>query len=78
MTRSSTVSAGLAQRARIVLLAAEGVKKAEIAELTGFLSAEGDRWRGRYEDKGLAGLADAKRPGRPRTHRPRGDRDRRP
>jgi transposase len=67
LTRSSTVSAGLAQRARIVLLAAEGVRNAEIADLTGSSRPKVNLWRGRYQDKGLAGLADVKRPGRPRT-----------
>lgn len=43
LVRSSTVSAGAAQQARIVLLAADGVKKAEIAEWTG---ASGRRWTG--------------------------------
>ena len=33
--RSSTVEAGLAQRARIVLLAAQGVPNAEIARRVG-------------------------------------------
>jgi DNA-directed RNA polymerase specialized sigma24 family protein len=33
--RSSTVTAGAAQRARIVLLAADGVSNTEIAELVG-------------------------------------------
>ena len=35
LTRSSTVAAGLAQRARIVLLAADGVSNTEIASRTG-------------------------------------------
>ena len=41
LTRSSTVMAGLAQRARIVLLAAAGVSNAEIASRRGFAS-DGD------------------------------------
>ena len=35
LTRSSSVSAGLAARARIVLLAAEGTPNVEIARLVG-------------------------------------------
>lgn len=35
LTRASTVSAGLATRARIVLLAADGVPNADIADRTG-------------------------------------------
>src|SRR4051794_10617361 len=67
LLRSRRVSAGMAQRARIVLLSAEGVKKAEIAELTGASRVKVDRWRNRYAERGIAGLKDAKRPGRPRS-----------
>src|SRR4029077_17823029 len=67
LTRSSTVSAGAAQRARIVLLAADGVANDQICELVGCGRQKVLQWRGRYESKGLAGLADQKRPGRPRT-----------
>jgi len=35
LTRSTSVRAGLAQRARIVLLAADGVSNTDIAELVG-------------------------------------------
>ncbi len=67
LTRSSTVSAGAAQRARIVLLAADGVANDQICELVGCGRQKVLQWRGRYQAKGLAGLADQKRPGRPRT-----------
>src|SRR3954471_8131337 len=66
LLRSRRVSAGMAQRARIVLLSAEGVKKAEIAELTGASRVKVDRWRNRYAERGIAGLKDVKRRGRPR------------
>ena len=65
--RSRSVSAGLAQRARIVLLSADGLKKTEVAELTGASRVKVDRWRARYAERGLAGLGDIKRPGRPRS-----------
>ena len=67
LLRARGVSAGLAQRARIVLLSADGVKKAEIAELTGSYRVKVARWRGRYAERGLEGLEDIKRPGRPRS-----------
>jgi len=68
LTRSSTVRAGLAQRARIVLLAAEGLSNSRIAERGRGEPADGDRgWRERYEARGLAGLQDAARSGRPRS-----------
>ena len=66
-TRSSTVQAGLAQRARIVLLAADGVSHTEIAERLGISRQTVVTWRGRYERSGLAGLEDRPRSGRPRT-----------
>jgi transposase len=66
-TRASTIQAGLAQRARIVLLAAEGVSHTEIAERMRVSRQTVITWRGRYERSGLAGLADRPRSGRPRT-----------
>jgi transposase len=64
LVRSSTVSAGAAQRARIVLLAAAGTANWEIAELVGVSRPTVNLWRNRYVEQGLAGLADAPRPGR--------------
>ena len=66
-TRASTIAAGLAQRARIVLLAAEGVSHTEIAERMRVSRQTVITWRGRYERSGLVGLADQPRSGRPRT-----------
>ena|SRR5665648_49483 len=65
--RSSTVPAAVAQRARIVLLAAEGEANYVIAERVGVSRPTVNVWRARYGDHGLAGLADEARPGRPRT-----------
>jgi transposase len=65
--RSSTVTAGSAQRARIVLLAADGVSNTEIAELVGVSRPTVIAWRARYERSGISGLADEARSGRPRT-----------
>ena len=64
--RSSTVRAGAAKRARIVLLAADGVGNRRIAELVGASPTTVIAWRERYQQRGLAGLTDRKRPGRPR------------
>jgi transposase len=66
-TRASTVPASAAKRARIVLLAADGVANTRIAELVGATVTTVLSWRERYQAKGLAGLADAPRAGRPRT-----------
>src|SRR4051794_19947456 len=66
-TRSSTVPAGRAQRARIVLLAADGVSHSEIAGRLGVSRQTVISWRQRYESRGLAGLGDEPRSGRPRS-----------
>ena len=65
--RSPSIRAGLAQRARIVLLAADGAGTNEIARRTGASRPTVIAWRRRYEAEGLGGLDDRKRPGRPRT-----------
>ncbi len=63
--RSSTVEAGLAQRARIVLLAAQGVPNAEIARRAGVSRPTVIQWRNRYEAGGISALGDLDRSGRP-------------
>jgi hypothetical protein len=65
--RSSSIRAGLALRARIVLLAADGVSNTEIAERVGVSRPTVISWRDRYASSGLKGLGDEQRPGRPRT-----------
>ena len=67
LLRSNTVPAGVAQRARIVLLAAEGVANYEIAERVGVTRPTVNLWRNRYAAGGLAGLDGVRPPGRPRT-----------
>jgi len=71
MTRSSSVRAGLAQRARIVLLAADGLSNSAIAERVGVSRPTVIGWRGRHEQRGMKGLADEPRAGRPRQVDPR-------
>jgi transposase len=66
-TRSTAIRAGLAQRARIVLMAAEGVSNTEIAERVGVSRPTVTAWRSRYQSSGLRGLEDEQRSGRPRT-----------
>src|SRR5918997_6147809 len=53
------------ERARIVLLAAEGMPGKEIATIVGCAEGTVVTWRGRYAEAGLAGLADLPRPGKP-------------
>jgi transposase len=65
--RSSSIRAGLAQRARIVLLAAEGVSNTEIAARVDVSRPTVISWRERYRTSGINGLQDEPRSGRPRT-----------
>jgi transposase len=67
LVRALSVRAGLAQRARIVLLAGDGVSNTEIARLVGSSRPTVILWRGRYARSGIAGLNDQPRSGRPRT-----------
>ena len=67
MTRSATGAAAAAQRARIVLLAADGVANYVIAERVGVSRPTVNQWRSRYVEGGIAGLTDEPRPGRPRA-----------
>jgi transposase len=66
-TRRRTSAQALAQRSRIVLLAAEGLKNTEIADELGLSRATAAMWRARFAERRLDGLLDEPRPGRPRT-----------
>jgi transposase len=55
----------LAQRARIVLLAAQGLANAEIARRVGTTRPTVILWRNRYVAGGIGALGDLDRPGRP-------------
>jgi transposase len=49
-----------------VLLASDGVLNADIADRVGVSRPTVNRWRARYVESGIEGLADEDRPGRPR------------
>src|SRR5271165_232447 len=66
-TRSSSVRAGLAMRARIVLAAADGEGTSSISRRLGVSRPTVIQWRDRYAAVGLSGLDDAERSGRPKT-----------
>ena len=53
------------ERARIVLLAADGMPGKQIAATVGCAEPTVVTWRRRYAEHGLAGLADLPRPGKP-------------
>jgi transposase len=65
-TRSSSVRAGLAMRAKVVLAAADGEGTSAISRRLGVSRPTVIQWRGRYAAAGLAGLDDAARSGRPK------------
>lgn len=56
ITRSTSVRAGLAQRARIVLAAADGEANERIAARVGVSKVTVLQWRSRYAEHGLKGL----------------------
>jgi transposase len=67
--QASSIPAALAQRAKILLLAADGLSNTDIAAQLGVSRPTGIGWRRRYAREGLAGLTDRPRPGRPQTVR---------
>jgi transposase len=65
--RSPSIRAGLAQRARIVLLAADGIGTNEIVRRTGLSKPTVIFWKKRYAPEGTGGLEDRPKPGKPRV-----------
>ena len=57
----------VATRARIVLLAADGLNNVDVASKLDVHQATVVKWRRRYLERGLDGLIDEPRPGAPRT-----------
>jgi transposase len=57
----------LAQRSRVVLAAAEGLKNTEISQRLSLDQTTVRKWRSRFAKDRLDGLVDEPRPGRPRT-----------
>jgi predicted ArsR family transcriptional regulator len=70
LTRGQSVAAGLARRARIVLLAAEGVPVRHIGPQVGVSRTVVRDWLDRCRQHGLAGLQERPRSGRPRRFSP--------
>src|SRR5262249_54543828 len=65
--RDRGAPARVAERARIVLLAAEGLTGPQIAGRLGCTEPTVVKWRRQYAEAGLCGLEDAPRPGGPKT-----------
>src|SRR5262245_48118768 len=67
--RRPKTSQALAFRCRVVLAAAEGRSSLEIAEELGCNSSTVGKWRVRFAQRGIDGLHDEPRPGKPRSIR---------
>src|SRR6202790_295987 len=65
-SRRAKTAQALAMRARIVLLAADGLSNTDIARRQGCSLPTAGKWRQRFLDRGLDGLLDEPRPGTPR------------
>src|SRR4051794_34579650 len=63
--RGKGAPARVVERARIVLLAGDGVPGKQIAARVGCAEGTVVTWRRRYAERGLAGLADLPRSGKP-------------
>jgi Winged helix-turn helix len=74
MLRRPRASQVAVQRARIVLLAADGLRNDEIAARCGIVRPTASKWRKRFFEQRAAGLADRPRSGRPRSFPPSGGR----
>jgi transposase len=68
LVRARTAPARLVERARIVLLALEGLSAPAIAARVGVGAATARQWVKRFNAAGLVGLDDALRSGRPPTY----------
>lgn len=66
-TRARKTGQAMALRARIVLLAAQGVTNLEITDRLDVSRATVGKWRQRFAAEGLRGLSDMPRGGRPRS-----------
>jgi transposase len=66
-SRRWTTAHALAQRSKIVLLVAEGLRTGQVAERLGVHRNTVAKWRRRFEAERLDGLVDEPRPGQPRT-----------
>ena len=66
LVRKHGAPQAIAERARIVLAAADGLRNKEIAETLGVCTHTVGRWRNRFADARMDGLYDEPRPGAPR------------
>jgi putative transposase len=67
LAASRSLPHALVCRARVVLMAAKGMPNVAIAQHVGMTRETVGKWRKRFVERGIAGLHDELRPGRPRT-----------
>ncbi len=72
LPRRTTAAAGLAKRARAILLLAEGTSVSATGRLVGMQRRHLYKWIDRFRSQGIPGLRDGKRTGRPPVFSPRG------
>ena len=65
ITRSTRTPAGLVQRARLILALADGASYSELTARWGVAATSISRWKQRFLARGIGGLPDAPRSGRP-------------
>lgn len=68
IVRASTSEQRLVKRARVALLAEKGLTNEEIAALVDLSAHKVGKWRRRFAEQGLDGIADRPRPGGPRRY----------
>lgn len=68
LSKSTTMSHDMVQRAKIILARSAGETNASVARAMGVSTSTVSKWRAGFLDRGLQGLHDELRPGRPRTH----------
>ncbi len=64
--RSRSLPHALVVRAKVILMASDGMKSIDIAEKVGLSRVSVGKWRTRFAEGGLNGLYEELRPGRPR------------
>ena len=66
MARSQSLPAALARRAQMILCMADGETNSSVAQRFGYSRPTVTLWRTRYRERGIAGLHNELKPGRPR------------
>lgn len=70
MSRSLKLEKRYVERAEIILCSDQGMQLDEIIKITGLSRPVVNKWRQRFRQKGIAGLKDAERSGKPKTITP--------